>query len=94
MQNIDIFCLPILGPSVYRSLPSIPILTQDMFVGRIFFIIFRSALGLNQTNFGPLQRGSLTHPVLITTLFLVQPKDHRMPYEVGFQSQAEHISRN
>ena len=35
-------------------------------------------------NFGPLSRGQLTHPMLITEFYRFQPKDHWYPHsEVG-----------
>ena len=46
MQNIDIFCFPILSSSIYKSLLEVSTLAQDMVV--FFVSFFLSVIWLHQ----------------------------------------------
>ena len=88
----DIFCLHNLRPAFCKSLLAFPILAQDMVVTRRFLNFLYLLFGCPQANFIPLQGGNGTHPVLITALFLVQPKGYWEPHnQVESQSWAQHI---
>ena len=39
MQNIDLFYLPVLTSSVFRSLPAFPFLAKEVVVGREAFML-------------------------------------------------------
>ena len=71
MQNIDLFCLSILRPSVFCHLPAF------LFWLKIwrwpeggFLSFFICYLRAPKANFGPLQEGRLTHPMLITRIWI------------------------
>ena len=79
---------PYLLHPFFESLPVFPILMQDMVKGRkdIFSLFFSCP----KANFGR----SLTHPMLITALFLFQPKDYWEPHhEIESQSWDQLISK-
>ena len=64
---------------------------QNVRFVKIFFISHLAAL---VPTFVHRHRGSLTHPVLITTLFQVRPEGHgELHNEIGSQSLAKRISR-
>ena len=88
---IHLEILPIL-PWIFAYLCKKAIKTPKKKIVKFAQVLFYQPSGCLKANFGPMTRSSLTHWILTTTLFQVQPESHLEPHNESWSQSL--IERN